>query len=108
MHLVCTLLIGAPSLAPLFPFMRKRPDTALTSPKLSALSPVICSWFLWFVYAVKVLSAIALVTKMLVFYAAPIGAFFCPEIRAFTGFGVRFLRQCLVTTKCCLHTKNGR
>ena len=25
-------------------------------------------------------------------YAAPIGAFFCPEIPAFTGFGARFLQ----------------
>ena len=25
-------------------------------------------------------------------YAAPIGAFFCPEIRAFTGVGARFLQ----------------
>ena len=41
-------------------------------------------------------------------YAAPIGAFLCPEIRAFTGFGVRFLRQSLVTIKYCLHPKNGR
>ena len=38
----------------------------------------------------------------------------CPEIRAFTGFGVRFLRQSLVTIKYYLHPKwplialNGR
>ena len=41
-------------------------------------------------------------------YAAPIGAFFCPEIRAFTGFGVRFPRQSLVTVQYFLHPKNGR
>ena len=27
------------------------------------------------------------------FYAAPIGAFFCPEIRAFTGFGADFFNR---------------
>ena len=38
-------------------------------------------------------------------YASRIGAFFCPEIRAFTGLGVRFLRQSLVTIKYDLHPK---
>ena len=42
-------------------------------------------------------------------YAAPIGAFFCPEIRAFTGLGgARFLRpfpKSLVTEKCDSNTK---
>ena len=50
-------------------------------------------------------------------YAAPIGAFFCPEIRAFTGFGARFLQpapKSLVTIKHNSNTKmaviavNGR
>ena len=41
-------------------------------------------------------------------YADPIGAFFCPEIRAFTGVGARFLQQfpkSLVTVKCYSNTK---
>ena len=41
-------------------------------------------------------------------YAAPIGAFFGPELRAFTGFGVRFLQpspESLVTVKCYSNTK---
>ena len=40
--------------------------------------------------------------KNAVIYAAPIGAFLCPEIRAFTGFGARFLQpfpKSLVTVK---------
>ena len=47
-------------------------------------------------------------------YVAPIGAFFCPEIRAFTGFGARFLQpflKSLVTVKCSswpLIAVNGR
>ena len=47
-------------------------------------------------------------------YAAPIGVFFCPEIRAFTGFGSRFLQpfvKSLVTVKYDSNTKmaaNGR
>ena len=44
-------------------------------------------------------------------YAAPIGAFFCPEIRAFTGFGARSLqtfRKSLVTAKFYSTHKNGR
>ena len=44
-------------------------------------------------------------------YAAPIGAFFCPEILAFTGFGARFLQpfpKSLVTIRYSSHTKNGR
>ena len=40
-------------------------------------------------------------------YAAPIGAFLCPEIRAFTGFRVRFLRQSSVTIKYYLHPKKA-
>ena len=38
----------------------------------------------------------------LISYAAPIGAFLCPEIRAFTGFGARGLQpspKSLVTEK---------
>ena len=45
------------------------------------------------------------------YYAAPIGAFFCPEIRAFTGFGARFLQpfpKSLETVRYYSHTKNGR
>ena len=41
-------------------------------------------------------------------YAAPIGAFFCPEIRAFMGFGARFLQpfpKSLVTVKYYSSTK---
>ena len=41
-------------------------------------------------------------------YAAPIGAFFCPEIRAFTGAGARFLQpfpKSLVTVKYNSNTK---
>ena len=38
-------------------------------------------------------------------YAAPVGAFLCPEFRAFSGFGVRFLRQSLVTIKYNFHPK---
>ena len=41
-------------------------------------------------------------TNFDIFYAAPIGAFFCPEICAFTGFGARFLQpfpKSLVTVK---------
>ena len=41
-------------------------------------------------------------------YAAPIGAFFCPEIRAFTGFGARFLQpfpKSLVTVRYYSNTK---
>ena len=41
-------------------------------------------------------------------YAAPIGAFFCLEIRASTGFGARFLQpfpKSLVTIKYFLNTK---
>ena len=37
-----------------------------------------------------------------IFYAAPIGAFFCPEICAFTDFGARFLQptpRSLLTVK---------
>ena len=47
-------------------------------------------------------------------HGAPIGALFCPEIRAFTGFGARFLQpfpKSLVTVKYCSNTKmavNGR
>ena len=43
-----------------------------------------------------------------VYCAAPIGAFFCPEIRAFTGFGARFLQpfpKSLVTVKHHSNTK---
>ena len=41
-------------------------------------------------------------------YAAPIGAFFCPEIRAFPGFGARLLQpfpKSLVTVKYYSNTK---
>ena len=41
-------------------------------------------------------------------YTAPIGAFFCPEIRAFKGFGARFLQpipKSLVTVKHYSNTK---
>ena len=41
-------------------------------------------------------------------YAAPMGAFFCPEIRAFTGVGARFLQpfpKSLVTVKYNSNTK---
>ena len=41
-------------------------------------------------------------------YAAPIGAFSCPEIRAFTGFGARFLQpfpKFLVTVKYYSNSK---
>ena len=44
----------------------------------------------------------------LISYATPIGAFFGPEIRAFTGFGVRFLQpfpKSLVTVKYYSNTK---
>ena len=38
--------------------------------------------------------SLAIATFLCIFYAALIEAFFvCPEIRAFTGFGARFLRQ---------------
>ena len=52
--------------------------------------------------------------KSQVNYAAPIGAFFCPEIRSFTGFGARFLQplpKSLVTIRYYSSTKmaiNGR
>ena len=41
-------------------------------------------------------------------YAAPIGAFLCPEIRAFTGLGARVLQslpKSLVTVKYYSNTK---
>ena len=43
-------------------------------------------------------------------YAAPIGAFFCLEIRAFTGLGARFLQpfsRSLVTVKYYSNTKTS-
>ena len=46
--------------------------------------------------------------KLPLSYAAPIGAFFCPEIRAFTGVGARFLQpfpKSLVTVKYNSNTK---
>ena len=48
------------------------------------------------------------IAKATIFYAAPIGAFSCPEILAFTGFGARFLEpfpKPLVTVKYDLNTK---
>ena len=44
----------------------------------------------------------------LTFYAAPIGASFCPEIRAFTASGARFLQpfpKSLVTVEYYSNTK---
>ena len=43
--------------------------------------------------------------------AAPIGAFFCPEARVFTGFGARFLQpfpKVLSDCKVLFKHKNGR
>ena len=45
------------------------------------------------------------------FYAAPIGAFFCPEIRAFTGFGGEIsstVSRVLSDHKVRFKHKNGR
>ena len=44
-------------------------------------------------------------------YTAPIGAFFCPEIRAFTGFGARCfstVSTVLSDRKVLFKHKNGR
>ena len=44
-------------------------------------------------------------------YAAPIGAFFCPEIRALTGFGARFfstVSKVLGDRKVLFKHKNAR
>ena len=51
------------------------------------------------------------VRKELEDYTAPIGAFFCAEIRALTGFGARFLRplpKSSLTVKYYSNTTNGR
>ena len=41
-------------------------------------------------------------------YAAPIGAFFCPEIRAFTGRDFFYVSKVLSDTKVLFKHKNGR
>ena len=46
-----------------------------------------------------------------IFYAVPIGAFFCPKIRAFTGFGGEIsstVSKVLSDRKVLFTHKNGR
>ena len=61
-----------------------------------------------FSLAIRGFGAFELTVPKYFYYASPIGAFFCSEIRAFTGFGARVLQpapKSLVTIKHNSNTK---